>query len=114
MPYIKQVIKDTIELPYVKDDGQLTYAIDAMAESLLAMKCDYDWDTLSYSHLAQVIGDIECAKIELARRVLALLEDRKIVENGEVFESVATLSARYNEARVAAATRTHSVQQVAS
>lgn len=105
MPYIKSEIKDTIELPYIKDDGQLTYAIDAMAESLLAQKCDYDWSTLSYAHLAQVIGDIECAKIELARRVLALLEDRKRVENGEVFESVATLSAMHTEAVVEHAAR---------
>lgn len=91
MPYLPQAIKDTIELPYVRDDGQLTYVIDRMAEELLAEKCGYDWDNLSYSMIAQIVGDIDCAKFEFQRRILALYEDRKIIENGDVFEAPAVL-----------------------
>lgn len=98
MPYIKEAIKETIDLPYVRDDGQLTYVIDKMAEELLSQKCDYDWDNLSYAMVAQVVGDIECAKLEFARRILFLLEDRKLVENGDCFEAPAALGRALGEA----------------
>lgn len=91
MPYISQAIKDTIEIPYVRDDGQLTYVIDKMAEELLSQKCDYDWDNLSYSMISQIVGDIDCAKFEFQRRILALFEDRKQIENGDCFEAPAAL-----------------------
>lgn len=98
MPYIEQAIKDTIEIPYVRDDGQLTYVIDKMAEELLAVKCDYDWEKLSYAMIAQVVGDMACAQYEFQRRILALYEDRKLIENGDCFESPATLGRALGEA----------------
>lgn len=98
MPYISEAIRDTIKIPYVRDDGQLTYVIDRMAEEMLSVKCDYDWDNLKYEMIAQVVGDMECAKFEFQRRVLALYEDRKQIENGDVFESPGHLGRALGEA----------------
>lgn len=98
MPYIAEAIKDTIELPYVADDGQLTFVIDALAESLLAAKCSYDWANLKYPMISQVVGDIECAKSEFMRRILNVFEDRKMVENGDCFEAPAFLGRELGEA----------------
>lgn len=103
MPYIKDEIKGTIDTPYVRDDGQLTYVIDRMAEELLAVKCDYDWDNLKYAMIAQVVGDIECAKAEFMRRILNIFEDRKIIENGDCFEAPAALGRQLGEAVAARA-----------
>jgi hypothetical protein len=38
-----------------------------------------------YAHYERFIGALECAKLEIYRRALADLEDRKMGENGEVF-----------------------------
>jgi len=39
----------------------------------------------SYTKLNEVIGVLECAKLELYRRRAAAYEDRKVVENGDVY-----------------------------
>jgi len=41
--------------------------------------------TLSYASLNSMIGALECAKLELYRRVAAPYEDTKVLENGDVF-----------------------------
>lgn len=40
---------------------------------------------VTYTQLNEIIGVLECAKQELYRRVLAPYEDKKIEENGDVF-----------------------------
>jgi hypothetical protein len=44
---------------------------------------------LRYAHLNEVIGAIECAKLELYRRVAAPYEDLKISEAGDVYRTKA-------------------------
>lgn len=43
---------------------------------------------LSYNTLNEVIGVLECIKQELYRRVISPYEDKKVIENGDVFQSV--------------------------
>ena len=43
---------------------------------------------LNYSALAEAVGVLETAKLELFRRVAAPYEDGKIAENGDVYGSV--------------------------
>ena len=38
-----------------------------------------------YAHLNEAIGVLECAKLELYRRVAAPYEDEKIAESGDVY-----------------------------
>jgi hypothetical protein len=40
---------------------------------------------LSYADINEVVGVLECAKLELYRRVAAPYEDRKRAENGDVY-----------------------------
>jgi hypothetical protein len=41
-----------------------------------------------YAHLNEAIGVLECAKLELYRRIAAPYEDRKMGETGEVYEAL--------------------------
>jgi hypothetical protein len=43
--------------------------------------------TLRYAHLNEVIGALECAKLELYRRIAVPYEDQKITESGDVYRS---------------------------
>ena len=60
--------------------GELNYIITRIVLARLA-------NTLipSYEDYNSVIGALECAKLELYRRRLSLLEDRKAIENGDVY-----------------------------
>jgi hypothetical protein len=40
---------------------------------------------LNYAHVNDVIGALECAKLEFYRRLAAPYEDKKIAENGDVY-----------------------------
>jgi len=42
---------------------------------------------VSYHHYNQLIGVIECAKLELYRRLVTPYEDIKITDNGDVYGS---------------------------
>jgi len=43
---------------------------------------------MSYTNGANIIGCLECIKLELYRRVLSPYEDQKMKENGDVYENV--------------------------
>lgn len=81
MPYIKQERRKQFELgeAFPNDAGELNYAITLMIKGYLGKK------GLSYSNLNEVIGALECAKMELYRRVAVPYEDKKIKENGDVY-----------------------------
>ena len=46
---------------------------------------------ISYTKMNEVVGVLECAKLELYRRVLAPYEDDKIKENGDIESYAETL-----------------------
>lgn len=57
-------------------DGELNYVISTLIDEL------YD---RNYASLNAAIGVLECAKLELYRRILGPYEDKKIIENGDVY-----------------------------
>jgi hypothetical protein len=65
------------------DLGELNSAITTLVDNYLK---DKGGDR--YSHLNEVIGAMDCAKLELYRRVAAPYEDKKIEENGDVYECI--------------------------
>lgn len=83
MPYIPQVCRESID--YFGWDaetaGDLNYVITRIVDDYL--KDDEGFFT--YTHLNEVIGVLECVKLELYRRVAAPYEDRKCAENGDVY-----------------------------
>lgn len=62
--------------------GELNYAITGLVDEYLIQK-----GGLRYAHLNEVIGALECAKLELYRRVAAPYEDKKLAETGDVYRS---------------------------
>lgn len=85
MPYIEPERQERIALPYVGSTGELTFAIDKIAEELLWKLSGYDWAKVRYEHLAAIDGALGLAQFEFRRRVVAPYEDAKREQNGDIF-----------------------------
>ena len=86
MPYIPQDARariDAGESP--RDAGELNYAVTRLVDAFLGTRSE-EAGRLRYAHLNEAIGVLECAKLELYRRVAAPYEDRKRDEAGDVYE----------------------------
>ena len=79
MPYIKQNYRSIVEEAGADNPGELNY--------LITMNClDYLSTTnQKYEDFNAVIGALECAKLEMYRRMIAPYEDNKKEENGDVY-----------------------------
>lgn len=84
MPYIKQEDRDRFfeqdQLSKDNTAGELNFCISSLCREYIKAKGK------SYAVLNEVVGALECAKLELYRRVAAPYEDEKIIENGDVYE----------------------------
>jgi hypothetical protein len=84
MPYIAprdRLFSDVTLGDYraARDPGTLNYQITSLC-------VDYIKDTgEKYQHYNDVIGALECCKLEMYRRAIAPYEDKKIKENGDVY-----------------------------
>lgn len=82
MPYIKQERRDAIlNGARPQDAGELNFAITALVDRYLEDKGD-----IRYAHVNEVVGALDCAKLELYRRVAVPYEDKKIAEAGDVYQ----------------------------
>lgn len=77
MPYIKQEHREN---SYPQSAGELNFFISRLINNYLLNN-----SVVSYAHLNEVIGVLECAKLEVYRRIVAEYEDKKLEENGDVF-----------------------------
>lgn len=91
MPYIRpeersrwdETLEDLIDNLDVTgwDEGDLNYIISKLLNRAWA------WNFRSrYSMVNKVVGAMECAKLEFYRRIASPYEDKKIEENGDVYE----------------------------
>jgi hypothetical protein len=94
MPYIKDraELDDHMKRLYqhIKVGGDLNYVISKLCNDILghrARKRNPDDPKLSYADINELIGALECAKLELYRRMAAPYEDTKIKENGDVYHN---------------------------
>jgi len=80
VPYITKEARERVNKERVgMDCGELNYQISKILN-------DYLEDVgKSYKRINEVIGVLECAKLELYRRVAVPYEDLKIKENGDVY-----------------------------
>lgn len=81
MPYVSQVSR-----PHLDNDsrrpvgaGELNYKVTKLVDAWITD------EGLSYASINAAIGVLECAKLELYRRIAAPYEDTKIVANGDVY-----------------------------
>lgn len=82
MPYISKDRRSALE-PSGKPEtaGELNYAVTRLVDRYLGDK------GLRYHNINEVIGVLECAKLELYRRIASPYEDRKILEEGDVYQT---------------------------
>jgi len=82
MPYLtvprKREIDNNRILPSM--GGDLNYLITKLCLTFVDNK------GACYATYNEVIGALECAKLEMYRRAIAPYEDKKIKENGDVYE----------------------------
>jgi hypothetical protein len=84
MPYIDKIkrvnVQDYFLLEWCPNDaGELNFVISTQINNYLKR------DGLSYANVNEMIGALECCKLELYRRVAAPYEDLKQKENGDVY-----------------------------
>ena len=80
MPYISQKDRNWIQSGYrARTIGELNYQITQLVLGFLGHRPNY-------TEINQAVGVLECAKLELYRRIAAPYEDGKCEENGDVYE----------------------------
>lgn len=81
MPYIPQERRDALDLAndVMLSSGELNYLISKLCKEYVRMF------GMSYKTLNEVIGVLECAKTEFYRRVVEPYENKKIVDNGDIY-----------------------------
>ena len=68
------------ESPLPIEVGSLNYQITILVDEFLKQ------NGVNYTNLNAAIGVLECAKLELYSRVEAPYEDKKMKENGDVYD----------------------------
>ncbi len=82
MPYIKEQRRRFLLYPDAdmpENCGELNYKITMEALAYLEKKGQ------SYQTYNDIIGALECCKLEMYRRSIGPYEDTKIAENGDVY-----------------------------
>jgi hypothetical protein len=83
MPYIKQEDRGILDLninPHTNlSPGELNYCVTRLVDRYLK------YHGKNYTSINEVIGVLECAKLEAYRRLGAPYEDKKKEENGDVY-----------------------------
>ena len=79
MPYIKMDSRNMNTKKHPLTAGELNWAITDQVDNYLKE------NGLSYKTINDIVGALECAKIEFYRRIAAKYEDTKITENGDMY-----------------------------
>ncbi len=81
MPYIPNGDRECIKLGfYPMTPGNLNYVITQIIDGYLQRL-----PKVNYEAINMAIGVLECAKLELYRRIASPYEDQKLHENGDVY-----------------------------
>lgn len=84
MPYISkerrlELVSRDPEYKFISNAGEFNFIISSLINGFIAEHGK------SYAVINELIGALECAKLELYRRIAAPYEDIKISENGDVY-----------------------------
>ena len=83
MPYIDGPARERIDAGGAPETaGELNYAITRLVDAYLVRR-----GGIRYAHLNEVVGALECAKLELYRRLAAPYEDEKLRATGDVYRA---------------------------
>ncbi len=85
MPYIREALRPYLE-PWsedaAKDPGELNYQITVLIAEYIRV------NGLKYKTINDVRGALVCAGAEFDRRIVGPYEDKKIAENGDVYQDI--------------------------
>jgi len=88
MPYIQQKDREKFAIPVPENGGELQYLIAEMIQNMLQFRrLSGDNSCIRYKDLEEVMGALNGANQEFYRLVVAPYEDRKSVENGNVYDT---------------------------
>jgi len=81
MPYIKQERRNYLATDgsWPGNSGELNYCITKL------IKDYWEFHGPSYQCINDIVGALEGAKLEFYRRIVTSYEDKKILENGDVW-----------------------------
>ena len=80
MPYLPTVIRNELDSYkiYPENAGDLNYQIHTVIEKYVHDSGE------SYATYNEIVGALECVKLEVYRRAIAPYEDQKIRDNGDI------------------------------
>jgi hypothetical protein len=90
MPYIDKEARDKFEedLNHLSQNihtmGEMNYCVTMLISNFVEDINKVE-GKVGYHHYNQLIGVLECAKLELYRRLVTPYEDIKIADNGDVY-----------------------------
>jgi hypothetical protein len=80
MPYLEQGVRSSLDSGRLSTKpGELNYELSRLVDGYITRH------GLGYGAINDVIGALECCKLEVYRRIAAPYEDIKSRDNGEVF-----------------------------
>jgi hypothetical protein len=79
MPYIKEGDKTKLTFARPGNPGELNYMLTMICKQYL------EDNGGRYQQVNDIVGALECCKLEFYRRKAAPYEDTKIIENGDVY-----------------------------
>lgn len=82
MPYITVDDRLALQSRDARTVGELNFNITCLLDAFISQ------NGLTYTAINNAIGALECAKLELYRRVAVPYEEKKRSENGEVYVNV--------------------------
>lgn len=86
MPYINQHDRGIykVQAADAETSGQLNFQITQLVNNFLADP-ESPYTRRSYAKYNEAIGVLECAKLELYRRLIAPYENEKIEQHGDIY-----------------------------
>lgn len=79
MPYITNEKRRKLDTSVPDSPGELNYVFTRMIQQYI-YACG-----LNYTTINDIVGALECAKQEFYRRIVVPYEEKKIKENGDVY-----------------------------
>ena len=79
MPYISEEQRKELATDMPMNPGELNYLITKLLDGYIKFVGK------NYHSLNDCIGVLECTKLEMYRRIVSPYEDKKLLENGEVY-----------------------------
>jgi len=89
MPYVDQKTRakfKAVQFPF-KVSAELNRLSAGEINYIFSWIINRQLDNANYARYNEIIGALECCKIELYRRILIPYEDKKKKENGDVYDN---------------------------